>query len=62
MPLDAEGEVLELTVAGMRRFRPAKEVLPNALLNKLNVRGPQKAPTKERITLRLSPSNTKKIS
>ena len=39
----------------MRRFRPAKEVLPNALLTKLGVRGAQKAPTKERITIRLSP-------
>ena len=39
----------------MKRFRPAKEVLPEALLNKLNVRGPQKAPIKERITIRLSP-------
>ena len=53
--IDAQGEVRELTVADMRHFRPAKEVLPKALLTKLNVRGPQKAPTKERITIRLSP-------
>lgn len=50
---DAEGEVRELTVADMKRFQPAKEVLPARLLAK--VRGPQKAPTKQRITIRLSP-------
>ena len=53
--IDAQGEVRELTAADMRHFRPAKEVLPKALLTKLNVRGPQKAQTKERITIRLSP-------
>ena len=53
--IDAKGEVRELTASDMKRFRPAKEVLPEALLNKLNVRGPQKAPIKERITIRLSP-------
>lgn len=52
---DSEGEVRELTAADMRRLRPAKDALPSALLTKLNVRGPQKAPTKERITIRLSP-------
>ncbi len=53
--IDAKGEVRELTAADMKRFRPAKEVLPKGLLAKLNVRGPQKAPIKERITIRLSP-------
>ena len=53
--IDAKGEVRELTASDMKRFRLAKEVLPEALLNKLNVRGPQKAPVKERITIRLSP-------
>ena len=53
--IDAKGEVRELTAADMKRFRPAKEVLPAALLTKLKVRGRQKAPTKERITIRLSP-------
>ena len=53
--IDAKGEVRELTAADMKRFRPAKEVLPSTLLAKLNVRGPQRAPTKERITIRLSP-------
>lgn len=53
--IDAKGEIRALTVADMKRFRPAKEVLPGSLLVKLNVRGPQKTPTKERITIRLSP-------
>ena len=53
--IDAEGEVRELTAADMKRFRPAKDVLPTALLGKLKVRGPQRSPTKERITIRLSP-------
>ena len=53
--IDVKGEVRELTAADMKRFRPAKEVLSKSLLNKHNVRGPQKAPTKERITIRLSP-------
>ena len=53
--IDAKGEVRELTAADMKRMRPAKEVLSSTLLTKLKVRGPQKAPTKERITIRLSP-------
>ena len=53
--IDAEGEVRELTVVDMKRFRPAKEALPGPLLAKLKARGPQKAPVKERITIRLSP-------
>lgn len=50
-----EGEVRELTAADMKRFQNAKQALPDTLLKKLNVRGPQKTPTKERITIRLSP-------
>ena len=53
--IDSKGEVRELTAADMKRFRPAREVLPDTLLAKLKVRGPQKAPVKERITIRLSP-------
>ena len=53
--IDAEGEVRELTAADMKSFRAVNDVLPVKLLAKLNVRGPQKAPTKERITIRLSP-------
>jgi len=52
---DAKGEVRELTAADMKRLRPGKEVLSGTLLAKLKVRGPQKTPTKERITIRLSP-------
>lgn len=52
--IDAEGEVRELTVADLKRFRPAKEALPPSLRAKLRVRGPQKTPTKERVTIRLS--------
>jgi len=51
---DAEGEVRELTAEDMARFKPAADVLPPSLRRKLGVRGPQKAPTKERITIRLS--------
>jgi uncharacterized protein (DUF4415 family) len=42
----------EWTRADFKRARPATEVLPPRLLRK--VRGPQKTPTKERITIRLS--------
>lgn len=52
---DIEGEVRELIAADMKRFQNAKQVLPGTLLKKLSVRGPQKTPTKERITIRLSP-------
>jgi uncharacterized protein (DUF4415 family) len=52
--IDADGEVRELTATDMKRSRPAKDVLPSELLAKLNVRGAQKTPTKERITIRLS--------
>jgi uncharacterized protein (DUF4415 family) len=51
---DAQGEVRELTAADMKRFRPAKEVLPATLRGKLKVNDPQEA-TKERITIGLSP-------
>ena len=52
---DTEGEVRELTAADMKRFQSTKQTLPGTLLKKLSVRGPQKTPTKERITIRLSP-------
>ena len=52
---DTEGEVRELTAADMKRFQSAKHALSGTLLKKLNIRGPQKTPTKERITIRLSP-------
>ncbi len=53
--IDEDGEVRELTAADMKRLRPAKAVLPATLLGKLKVRGAQRTPTKERITIRLSP-------
>ena len=53
--IDSKGEVRALTAADLKRFRPVREVLPDTLLAKLKVRGPQKAPVKERITIRLSP-------
>ena len=53
--VDARGEVREIQAADLKSFRPAAEALPASLRRKLGVRGPQKAPTKERITIRLSP-------
>lgn len=47
------GEVRELTASDLKRFR-ATDSLPASLQRKVGVRGPQKAPTKERITIRLS--------
>lgn len=52
--IDADGEVRELTTEDMAKFKPTAEVLPRSLRKKLAVRGPQKTPTKERITIRLS--------
>lgn len=48
-----DGEVRELKAADLKHFRSAA-ALPDDLQRKLGVRGPQKAPTKERITIRLS--------
>lgn len=54
---DEEGEVRELTRDDMREFRPLGEVLPElgAVIakRKPGSRGPQKAPTKIAVTLRL---------
>jgi uncharacterized protein (DUF4415 family) len=53
--IDGEGEVRELTLEDMKPFKPIHEVgLPDSLMKKLGVRGPQKAPTKMRVSLRLS--------
>ena len=52
---DAQGEVREIEPADLVRFKPASRALPSSLQRKLGVRGPQKAPTKERVTIRLSP-------
>jgi uncharacterized protein (DUF4415 family) len=53
--IDSKGEVREISSADLKRFRTAREALPASVRPKVGVRGPQKAPTKERITIRLSP-------
>ncbi|MBC7608072.1 MAG: BrnA antitoxin family protein [Polaromonas sp.] len=55
--IDADGEVRELTAADLRRFKPANQVLPPELLKTMGIkpRGPQKTPTKQATTIRLSP-------
>jgi len=63
LPLtDDEGEVRELTDEDLAEFRPASEVLPPEIYagllemnRRAGVRGPQKAPTKTRVSIRLSP-------
>ena len=52
---EPQGEVRELKTEDIKRFRNASS-LPQSLQHKLGVRGPQKAPTKERVTIRLSRS------
>ena len=52
---DDAGQVRELTQHDLASFRPARDVLQPGLVRKLGARGPQKSPTKERITIRLSP-------
>ena len=55
--IDERGEVRELTLADMTKFKPAREVAPKLVdaweKGDLKVRGPQKAPTKDQVTLRL---------
>ena len=48
-----DGEVRELTAGDLRTFGGA-DSLPASVKRKLGVRGQQKAPTKERVTIRLS--------
>jgi uncharacterized protein (DUF4415 family) len=52
---NSAGEVRELTVAELRKGKPMSK-LPVRLQAKLasRTRGPQRAPTKQRITIRLS--------
>ena len=53
---DQDGEVREPSLADIRQMQPASKVLPASLQAKLRTsRGPQKSPTKERVTIRLSP-------
>lgn len=53
---DEDGEVRELMVADLRHFHAAEEILPPILAAKVcaGKRDPQKGPTKERVTIRLS--------
>lgn len=53
----------EWTEADFRRARPAADILPESLQAKLGLRrrGPQKDPTKERITIRMSSSILEKF-
>jgi len=56
LPLtDADGEVRELDAEDLAQFKPAHEVLPPSLLQKLGVRSLRQNPPKERVTLQLSP-------
>ena len=50
---ESNGEVRELKSDDLKRFHTSAS-LPADLQRKLGVRGPQKAPTKERVTIRLS--------
>jgi uncharacterized protein (DUF4415 family) len=55
---DEDGEVRELTAEDIRAMRPMAEVLPPELVRTIlnrrrGERGPQKAPTKQQVTLRL---------
>lgn len=49
----SDGEVRELKTPDLRAMRGVSS-LPEGLQRKLGGRGPQKSPTKERITIRLS--------
>jgi uncharacterized protein (DUF4415 family) len=57
LPLtDADGEVRELTEEDFKHFRPSTEVIPDiikAFERMRGERGPQKAPVKARVGLRL---------
>ena len=53
--LNESGEVRTLSLRDVQKMRSAKKSLPESLQHKVGVRGPQKAPVKQRITIRLSP-------
>jgi uncharacterized protein (DUF4415 family) len=53
--IEPDGEVRELKTEDIKRFSGAAS-LPQSLQRKLIGRGPQKTPTKERVTIRLSRS------
>lgn len=49
------GEIREISLEDLQQFQPATKVLPLSLQKKLGVRGQQRTPIKERISIRLSP-------
>jgi len=51
--VDAEGEVREITASDLKNAMPFS-ALPETVQSVLRTRGPQKAPTKEQISIRLS--------
>jgi uncharacterized protein (DUF4415 family) len=53
--INNDGEVRELTADDLKRFKPARDVLPLSLQKTLKIRGAQKSPTKVSTTIRLSP-------
>jgi uncharacterized protein (DUF4415 family) len=53
-PESIDAENPEWTEADFKKVLPAREALSASLLRKLGVRGPQKAPTKELVSIRLS--------
>ena len=59
--IDEEGEVREITAEDVARFKPfsALPVAEQKVLLKLRKRGPQKAPKKVPISIRLSPDVAK---
>ena len=52
--IDENDEALDLADLPVGALKPAHQVLDAQLAKRLGVRGPQKLPTKERITIRLS--------
>lgn len=60
--INEQGEVRELSLSEMQQFRPIAEVMPPEFMNMLRhhekqrkTRGKQMQPTKQSVTLRLSP-------
>jgi uncharacterized protein (DUF4415 family) len=51
---DEDGEVRELLLEDIKRFRPIREVSSEQSLRKLGIQPEPKASTKERTTIRLS--------
>jgi uncharacterized protein (DUF4415 family) len=49
-----DSENPEWTAADFKKALPSYDILPKSLLDKLGVRGPQKTPTKQLVSIRLS--------